>query len=106
MILSGICLDAKRRGISSIYMTGTEIESISEKTIINELKRELVAEEVDLIIGQSILYDSKALLKMAQTGCVILAEETGYSKYQEIIREIEMCQNQSVSILGCIVFTH
>ncbi|EOS69034.1 hypothetical protein C818_02911 [Lachnospiraceae bacterium MD308] len=106
MILSGICLDAKRRGISSIYVTGTEIESIGEKAIINELKKELAAEEVNLIIGKNILCDSEALLEMSQTRYVILAEETGCSKYQEIIREMNTCQNQSVDILGSIVFAH
>ncbi len=106
MILSGICLDAKRRGISSIYMIGTEIESINEKAIMNELKSELASEGVNLIIGQDILCDSKALLEMSQTGHVILVEETGFSKYQEIIREMEICQNQNINILGSIVFSH
>ena len=87
-------------------MTGTEIESIGEKAIINELKKELAAEEVNLIIGKNILCDSEALLEMSQTRYVILAEETGCSKYQEIIREMNTCQNQSVDILGSIVFAH
>lgn len=106
MILSGICLNAKNENISSIYLTGTEIETTGEKEIVKRLKQELAKDKIDLIIGQNILCDSKALLEMAEIGTVVLVEEVRHSKYQDIVRELELCRNQGISILGSVIFTH
>lgn len=106
MILSGICLNAKNEKISSIYLIGSEIESTGEVQIVKRLKQELAKDNIELIIGQNILCDSNALLEMTEIGTVILLEEVRHSKYQDIVRELELCRNQGINILGSVVFTH
>lgn len=105
MISSGICLNAKNENISSIYLIGTEIESTGERKVVKQLKQELSKDNIELIIGQNILCDSKALLEMAKIGTVILLEEVRHSKYQDIVQELELCRNQDINILGSVIFT-
>lgn len=106
MISSGICLNAKKEKISSVYLIGTEIELTGEKRVVKQLKQELAKDKIDLIIGKNILCDSKAFLEMAEIGTVILLEEVRHSKYQDIVRELELCRNQGINILGSVIFTH
>ncbi len=103
LILSQVVLSAKKENISKIYLTGTEIEHFSENSFIADLVERLERVGITLVVGNYIGYDSQALTEMATLEHVILWEETGMSKYQEIVRELMICCEQDVNILGGIV---
>ena len=103
IILSRILLKAKKENIQEIYLIGSVPECFVDNSIVLRLTEELIKEGVTLIKGNHIGYDSETLLKVSDVGCVIIWEETGVSKYQEIIREVMICKEQDVNILGGIV---
>lgn len=106
MILSGIVVAAQKANIKEIYVTGTEIERKNVQSFLEKLKQAAEELEVKLVIGQSINIDSKAFFKMVRMGNVIIIEEVNVSIYQEIIRELQICEEQGVNILGSIVVEH
>lgn len=103
IILSRILLKAKKETAKEVYLIGTVPECFADNSLVLRLTEELRKQGVTLTKGNHIGYDSEMLLKVSETGYVIFWEETGVSKYQEIIREVMLCKEQNVNILGSIV---
>lgn len=106
MLLSSIVISAKRTGICDIYVTGTEIERDNIQNILKKLKQAAQQSGIRLIIGQSISIDAEAFSKMSDIGSAIIIEETNVSIYQEIVRELQICKEQGVNVLGSIIVEH
>lgn len=102
-IASRTVLTAQKEQISKIYLAGTESEHFSENPLISDLAGKLAQDEIMLVVGNDIGYDSQALTEMAVVGSVIFWEEAGVSKYQEIVRNVKICKEQQVKILGAII---
>lgn len=101
IISSNIELHCKAENISQVYLTGTEIEKI-DKNLIEPIIKCLEQAGVKVVYGENICYDAAALRKLVETAYVILIEQAGVSKYQEIGKEIRIITQQNVKILGCI----
>ncbi|MBD5542792.1 MAG: hypothetical protein HDR01_00750 [Lachnospiraceae bacterium] len=102
MIAAGIRIGAKKQGASKVYVTGTALEK-EEKSIIEQLKKELKKSGIELVSGGSILYDAEALEKLAETGFTVLVERAGVALYSQIAEEIDICGHQGVKVLGAVV---
>lgn len=106
MILSRIIVTANKKDVQNIYVTGTEIERQELQEFLKKLKQETEKSGINLIIGKSVNRDAKAFSEMASIGNTILVEETNVSIYQEIVKELQVCVEQSVNILGSVVVEH
>lgn len=106
MLLSRIIMTAKKNNIQDIYVTGTEIEKKELQSFLERLRQAADASGIKLIIGRSINHDAEAFLNMVSIGNTIFIEETNVSIYQEIIQELQICEEQGVNILGSIVVEH
>lgn len=106
MILSKIIINANKKGIQNIYVTGTEIERQGAQVFLKKLKQETEKSGINLIIGQSINSDVGAFSEVASIGNTILVEETNMSIFREIIKELQICEEQGVNIFGSIVIEH
>lgn len=106
MILSEITVTAKKKDIQNIYVTGTEIERLNLQSFLEKLKQTVEKSGINLIIGQCINSDAEAFSEMISIGNAILVEETNVSIYQEIVKELQICEEQGVNILGSILIEH
>lgn len=102
MVAASIKIGARKRNASKVYVTGAALGK-EEKSLIEQLKKELKKTEVELITGKPILYDAEALEQSAETGYVVIVERAGVSLYGEVSQEIEVCAHQGMQILGAVV---
>lgn len=103
IILSRILLKAKKENLKEVYLIGTVPECFTNNSLVSRLTEELRKEGVFLMKGNHIGNDPETLFKVSKMGYVVIWEETEVSKYQEIIREVMLCKEQNVNILGSIV---
>ena len=102
MAAAAIRIGAKKLEVSKVYITGATIGE-EDKLVIEKLAGELKRNDIELIIGNPILYDAEALENSSEIGCVVLVEHAGVSLYKEVEKEIEICEHQDTKILGAIV---
>ncbi len=100
MICAGIRLYAEKNGIGKMYLTGTskEIPSVFEK-----MKNRLDTLEVNS--GRSVVYDPESLARMAESEAVILLEQVDETRYSELDRELKLCKEYRIPVIGSIVLT-
>lgn len=102
MISASIDVTARRSGIKSMYVTGslmTEVEIAVVAKIVDSLKNS----NVELVVGDSILYNARSMEKLAEFDSVILVEKSANVLYSEVLQEINVCKQHEIHIIGAIV---
>ncbi len=102
VIATKIALSCKQRGVSSIYMTGSEYEK-ADKTIMEQLKREFRAQDIEVNDGGNMAYDASSLKSGIENGTLLLVEQIGISAYREIEDELKLIKEHHGALLGVIV---
>ncbi len=102
VIATKIALSCKQKEISSIYMTGSEYEK-ANKTIIEQLKREFLAQNIEVNDGGNMAYDASSLKSGIENGHLLLVEQLGISAYREIEDELKLIKEHHGDLLGVIV---
>lgn len=102
MVAAGIKIGAKKFGTTKVFVTGAVVGK-EEKSVIEQLKKELKKTGIELVQGKPILYDAEALEQSAEVGCLVLVERAGASLYDEVAEEIEVCMHQGAKVLGAVV---
>ena len=102
MIAANISLSCKQQSIKQIYMTGSEYENM-DAIILNMLKQELAAQDVQVMEGGNIFYDADSLKKGTEIRNILFVEQTGQSIYDEITNELNLAKEQKNQIIGVVV---
>ena len=102
MSAAGIKIASRKMGTNKVYATGNVIGK-EEKAVLELLAEELKKFEIEIVIGNPILYDAEALEKSAEIGCVVLIESVGNVLYREVADEIEICEQQGTKLIGAII---
>ena len=102
VIAAKVALSCKQRGVSCVYMTGSEFEK-AEKTIIDQLKREFLAQNIKVQDGVNMVYDASSLKSGMENGNLLLVEQLGISSYREIEDELKLIKDHHGDVLGAIV---
>ncbi|MCI8494141.1 MAG: hypothetical protein HFI74_00425 [Lachnospiraceae bacterium] len=103
MIATNTALSCRSQGIDSIYLTGSAYEK-ADKGLLEQLKTELLAQNIKVKIGASILYDADSLKEGIETGHILFVEQKGISRHEEIFQEFNLVKEQKSDILGVVVF--
>lgn len=103
MILSNIEITCEKENIKEIYVTGSEMETISIE-LLEQWANILKQKQIKVKWGNSINYDAKSLRDMSATGHVVFLERVNVSKYREIENELRMANEQKIDIIGSIVW--
>ena len=85
----------------SVYLTGTVTDLNTE--VMKHLKEELAADNCEMIIGNSILTDSKAIQNAVNCGNVIMFEKANVSKEKEVREIIMKASSCGVKVLAIIL---
>lgn len=102
MSATGIKIASRKMGTNKVYATGSVIGK-EEKAVLELLAEELKKFEIEIVVGNPILYDAESLEKSAEIGCVVLIESAGNVLYREVADEIETCEQQGTKLIGAIV---
>ena len=91
---------AEKNNISSIYVTGTKLNTNSSCIVaVKEALRGVVKVEV----GENVLTDAEALNEMVTTGAVLIWEYAEKSYYREVVQLKDLCSTQKVKVLGYVL---
>lgn len=102
MLCANIKVLMQRKGIERIFITSTVKTNKIEK-ILEYLKENFNENEIDFLIGGSILQDSISLKNFSQEKGVIFLEEIGVSFNKDIYQENMLCRDYDVNNLGFII---
>jgi len=99
---TNIVISCKKQNIDSIYITGSEFETM-DVSIINTLKQQLKKQNIQVKEGGNMFYDESSLKQGIEIGNILFVEQKEKSIYDEIFNEIQLIQEQKGNILGAIV---
>lgn len=102
MITAGVQITAEKENMQSVFVTGTALTEECQK-FIGKISESVNAKGVACAYGKSIIYDPESAEKMAAAGGVVLVEQMGVSRFDEIAREKEMCHKYHIPVIGCVV---
>ncbi len=102
LIAAKAVLLCKKKGIGSVYMTGSEYEK-ADGTILDKLKKEISRQNMKVQDGGSILRDIKSLQAGMENGCLVLVEQKGLSAYTGIYAELKLVEEYQGEVLGVVV---
>lgn len=102
MVYSNLLLNCKNNDIKEIYLTGSKLELVPEKCI-TELVNQLKGQQIQVTVGNSILYDAESLLKMAEIGHVVFVEMEEKSDCESIAKELNLCVQNHIQVMGMIL---
>lgn len=101
MAVSNIVLYCEKEGRKSIsFNSSVNYQKEAVAQIISMLeKRGITVQQ-----GYSILQDAVALEEMSHADGVVFLECVGGSRYEDIRRELQMCQNHEIAVIGLVTF--
>lgn len=102
MICAGIGIAAKKSGMQSVYLTGVCNDECCEqvKTVLLEKVRGMVEE---VRCGKSVVYDPESLESLVLADGVVLVEKINGSRYDELKKEVEICRQNQIKIIGSVI---
>lgn len=104
MICAGIRITAQKEKLNKIFITGTccgnDIEEV-KNTLCEELKNE----NSSVISGKSVIYDPESLENMVGSDGVVFIEKIASSFYSDMKKQVELCREHNIRIIGCIVLS-
>lgn len=107
LITSAICLGLKKAEAKSVYITGAGAGKKSEAfrgTLISEIEKNSVNDKsFTTTSGQSPLISPDSLKNLSDSDAVVLVEEIGSSRYDDIAKTLEVCSKFGVKVLGTVV---
>ena len=102
MVAANIRIAMQKAEGKSVMVTGA-VCGEDEKKVAEALADRLKKDGIEIVCGSPVLYNAEALEKLVETGCAVLVEKAEKSLYQEVAREIEICAQQEVKLIGTVV---
>lgn len=102
MICANIAIDCKKNERNKVYLTGSMMEQMPEKVIADIVR---LCEEKGIAVekGNAIAYDAESLEALEQVGTVVFVEQKRTSFYDEIYKEIVLCKENGIQVMGTVV---
>lgn len=102
LLLANLKVACKKEAIEKLLISGSSIADVAVE-VKDYLKTELKKEGIEVCITDSFLTSGKALEKLAEYDHVLLIEQIGSTRYEDLSAEIRICLEQQADILGTIV---
>ena len=99
MLCAGIRIAMEKEGVNKLYISGA-----SEKG--NEIMaglKESLKDSLTVKSGDCIVYHSESLKDFSDSDAVAFVETVGDSRYEEILKEIELAGQSKVKVLGFVL---
>lgn len=102
MVCTTTQVAAERHQMKQVYLTGT-CQGAKWEQIVSGLKQRMGETVGSISYGKSVMSDSDSLRKMTNADGVVFIEYVDGSRCDEIQREIEICRENNVAIIGSVV---
>lgn len=102
MVAANIRIAVQKSDNRNVLITGA-VCGEDEKKVTEALAKRLKKDGVKIVSVSPVLYNAESLEKLVEVGQVVLLEKAEKSLYQEVQREIEICGQQEVNLIGCVV---
>ena len=102
MIVSNIYIAIQQDENRKICVTGSVIENISDD-LLDKLREILADKNIGFMRVETITYHPEALMTAAESGKIVLIEEKRSSYYREILKEMQLCRDNNIELLGIIL---
>ena len=73
------------------------------KEVINAIVEKCKEKGIQLVSGNAIAYDANALEELAQIGSVVFIEKKRASLYDELYKEVALCKENDIDVIGMVV---
>ncbi|MDE6433960.1 MAG: hypothetical protein K2L07_06985 [Lachnospiraceae bacterium] len=97
LLVNNIVLTCRKKGISKIVLS---INNNFPSEYLNELKQKLKSYHIEISEGGSLLYNIDTINKANDIGTVILSEEIRQDSYEKIVKELQICDEYGIEVLG------
>ena len=103
-VASNLKMACRKNGLTQLYIT-TSLQRLDEKELqeIQALLEELRIQGIEAAFGENIVYDVENFEQMAANKNVVLVEKVGNSEFVLIEKEMVMCEEQGLNLVGTIV---
>ena len=104
LICTRILMDAKKKNMNQLHIAG-----VSDSAYVETMKEELAdtiqngLETLKCSVGKSIVQNMESLNSFAVSEGVVLVEEIGKSDFYEIGKEIAICLENNITLIGVVV---
>ena len=102
LLLASLKVTCQKEAIEKLLISGSSIADV-EDGVKEYLKAELKKDGVEVCITDSFLTSGKALEKLAEYDHVLLIEQIGHSRYDDLTAELRICLEQQADIVGTVV---
>lgn len=102
MICANIAIDCKKNEQKKVYLTGSMMEQIPEQ-VMNDITKKCEEKGIVVEKGNAIAYDAESLEALEQVGTVVFLEKKRTSFYDEIYKEIVLCKENGIQVMGIVV---
>ncbi len=102
LAIVAVKIAAKRQNVQKICLVGCNLSKRVE-AFGNQLKTNLKQEAVEVEILNNVLYDAGAMERLCNAQAVVLVETAQSTLYEEILRELQLFEQQDIAILGGVI---
>ena len=102
MVCANIAIDCKNKDYREICLSSS-IGRELPKTILDDIVKKCKEKGIIVKVVNDIAYNAEHLETAAQTGNGVFVEKKGKSFYDELYKEVILCKENDISILGMIV---
>ena len=102
MICADLVFLIKKKGINSLYITGSQItEEVSQ--LFSIIDKHLKNYDVNFTIEKNFLCNVESLEKFAEADGGVFIEQMNKSLNEDILKEVDYCKKYSIDNLGFII---
>lgn len=97
LLVNNILLSCKKKGVSKIVLS---INNNFPSEYLDKLKQKLKSYHIEVSEGGSLLYNIDTINKADEIGSVILSEKIREDSYEKIVKELQICDEYGIEVLG------
>ncbi|MBE5881059.1 MAG: hypothetical protein E7289_01925 [Lachnospiraceae bacterium] len=102
MIAANIRIAAQKADSKQVMFAGAVCGN-EEKKVMEAIAEKLNNDDIELVWSDSVLYNAEALQRMVQIGHLVMIEKAEASLYTEVKKEIEICAQHDINLIGCVI---
>lgn len=102
LVCTNILIQCKNNGVEKVHLSGSEMKKIPA-VVVNTLKETLEKAGIEVSSGKGVAYDADSLMKLAEKKNGILVEVSEKTGCAEIAKELNLCRQNEINILGIVL---
>ena len=102
LICTNILICCKNNGITKVHLSGSEMKKVPS-VVLKTIRETLEKAGIEVSNGNGVAYDADSLMELAEKKNGILIEVSEKTSCEEIAKELNLCRQNEVNILGVVL---